>query len=132
MNDATKKLILGIASGFLRRGAIAIASALTMHGVAVTGSFTETFVSAGIGLLVWTYSTYGDTVKVIINSQIEVLKAKSLAQAAKLRENNIAPPTVQDVVAASARSPEMATLTVEEVKKTVATLPPSVAATVTN
>lgn len=132
MDDATKKLILGLASGFLRKGAIASAAALTTHGIAVSGSFTETVVSAGVGLIVWGYSTYGDTVKVIIASQIEVLKAKSLAQAAKLRANNIAPPTVQDVAAASARSPEIATLTVDEVKKAVATLPPSVAATVTN
>lgn len=129
MDDATKKFVIGLASGFLRRAAIAISGALTMHGIAVSGSFTETFVSVGIGFGVWAYSTYGDTVKAIIAAQFEVLKAKSLAQAAKLHANNIALPDAHEVAAASAKSPDVATLSVEEVKKVSASLPAAVAGT---
>lgn len=101
MDAATKQMVLGIASGALRKLAIAIAAGLTTHGIAVTGSFTETFVSAGIGLGVWAYSTYGDYVKVIVLSQLQVLKAKSLAQAAKLDAHSIAPPTPIEIAAHS-------------------------------
>lgn len=130
MDEATKKLVMGIASGFLRKAAIGISGALTTHGIAVSGSFTETFVAAGIGLGVWAYSSYGDYVRVIVHSQLEVLKAKSLAQAAKLQAHNIAPPDAAAVAAASAKSPDMATLSVEQVKAASATLPAAVAGAV--
>ncbi len=126
MDDATKKMLVSIAAPIIRKGLISAGSALTAHGL-MSSNYTEAFVSLGLALAGAAWSFWNDYGRAIVLSQLEVLKAKSLAQATKLQQHNIAGPDAQAVAAASAKSPDMATLSIEEVKKTAATLPAAVA-----
>lgn len=128
MDDATKKMLVTVVGPILRKGLISLGSALATHGILASNQ-TETFVSVGMALVGIGWSFWNDYGRAIVLSQLEVLKAKSLAQAAKLQAHDIAPPDAQAVAAASAKSPDMATLSVEEVKKASATLPAAVAGT---
>lgn len=128
MDDATKKMMVTIAAPILRKGLITFGSALTTHGILASNQI-ETFVSLGMAVAGLLWSFWNDYGRAIVLSQLEVLKAKSLAQAAKLQAHDIAPPDAAAVAAASAKSPDMATLSIEEVKKAAATLPAAVAGT---
>jgi hypothetical protein len=75
--------------------------------------------AAAAGWQVWT-----DYVQPIIIDQLEILKAKSHAQAAKLKENGIKPVTVTEI---AAQSP---TMDVAAVTKAIGTLPPAVQANI--
>lgn len=129
MDDATKKMLVTIVAPIVRKGLITAGSALATHGILASNQ-TETFVSVGMAVAGLGWSFWNDYGRAIVLSQLEVLKAKSLAQAAKLQAHDIAPPDAAAVAAASAKSPDMATLTVEEVRKAAATLPPAVAGAV--
>lgn len=128
MDDATKKMLVNIVAPILRKGLLSAGSALTAHGL-MSSNYTEAFVALGMALAGGAWSFWNDYGRAIVLAQLEVLKAKSLAQAAKLQAHDIAPPDAQAVAAASAKSPDMATLSVEDVKKACATLPAAVAGT---
>lgn len=119
MDDTTKNIALTLAAGAAKKGLIVVGSVLATHGW-ISGSQTETFVSLGMAVLPLIYSFWQDYGKAILLSQLEVLKAKSLAQAAKLKDNGISPVTVNQI---AAQSP---TLTPADVTKTIAKLPPAI------
>lgn len=93
------------------------------HGL-MTSSNTETFVSGGLLLVSLGWSGYREYVRPILLAQLEVLKAKSLAQAAALKAANLPKVTVSQI---AAQSPGM---TQADVAKVVATLPAEIKANV--
>jgi len=123
MDDKTKTMMLTLATGVIKKGLLVAGTSLAGHGI-INSNQTETFVSVGMVLVGLAWSFWNDYGRAIVLSQLEVLKAKSLAQAAKLNQAGIAPVTTGQI---AAQSP---TLTPAEVAKTVATLPPAVQATV--
>jgi hypothetical protein len=123
MDDKTKTVMLTLATGVIKKGLIVAGTGLASHGV-ISSSQTEMFVAAGMGLVGLGWSFWNDYGKAILISKLEVLKAKSLAQAAKLQQNSIPPVTTRDI---ANQSP---TLTPTEVAKTVATLPEEIQANV--
>jgi hypothetical protein len=123
MDDTTRTMVLTLASGVVKKGLIVVGASLATHGW-INGSQTETFVSIGMAGLPLLYSFWQDYGKAILLSQLEVLKAKSLAQAAKLKDAGLPPVTVTQI---AEQSP---TLTSASVSKVIAKLPDAVQATV--
>ncbi len=108
--------LMSIAMTLATKGLTLLSGVMVTHGI-MTASQTETFVSAGllvVSLLAMGWREYGSA---IFFSQMEVLKAKSLAQAAALKKANLPPVTATQI---AAQSP---TLTPADVVKAVATLP---------
>jgi len=100
-----------------------IAGALVTHGI-ISSSMTETFISGGLLLASVGWTLWNEYFKAIVLSQLEVLKAKSLAQAAALKAANVPKVTVDQIAAASP------TMDATQVAKAIATLPPEIKATV--
>ena len=123
MDDKTKTMMLTLATGVIKKGLLVAGTSLAGHGI-INSNQLETFVSVGMVLVGLGWSFWNDYGKAIVLSQLEVLKAKSLAQAEKMKQSGIAPVTANQIAAQSS------TLTSAEVTKTVATLPPAVQATV--
>lgn len=123
MDDRTKTVMLTAASAFVRNGLVALGSAAAAHGI-ISSSSTETFVSLGMVLAGAAWSGWNSYGRAIVISKLEVLKAKSLAQAAAMRQNGVPPVTAGQI---AGQSP---TLTTGEVKKVVATLPLDIQANV--
>jgi hypothetical protein len=95
------------------------------HGV-FSSSYVEVYVSVGTAAVGAAWSFWNDYGRDIVLSQLEVLKAKSLAQAAKLRDAGLPQVTVSQI---AEQSP---TLTPSNVVKIIAKLPPAVQANVAN
>jgi hypothetical protein len=125
MDDATKTMMLTLASGAAKKGLIVVGSALATHGW-INGNETQTFVSLGMAALPVMYSFWQDYGKAILVSQLEVLKAKSLAQAAKLKSAGVSPVSVAEIAEQSTK------LSPAAVTKVIATLPAAVQANVSN
>lgn len=123
MDDSTKTMFLTLASGVIKKGLITLGATAATHGV-IASNQTETFVAAGMFLVGAGWSFWNDYGKAIVLSQLEVLKAKSLAQAAKAQEAGVAQVTTSEI---AAQSP---TLRPTEVAKTIATLPAPIQANV--
>lgn len=123
MDDKTKTMVLTLATGVIKKGLLVVGTSLAGHGI-INSSQTETVVSVGMVLVGLAWSFWNDYGKAIVLSQLEVLKAKSLAQAAKLSQAGIAPVTTSQI------ADQSKTLTPDEVAKTVATLPPAIQANV--
>lgn len=100
-----------------------LAGIAVTHGL-MTSSNTETFVSAGLLLVSLGWSGYVEYGRPILLAQLEVLKAKSLVQAAALKAANMPKVTVSQI---AAQSPTMGPA---EVAKVIATLPPEIKETV--
>jgi hypothetical protein len=125
MDTTTKTMATVLLSGVVKKGAIVVGSVLATHGW-ISGSDTETFVSlavAGVPLAISFWQDYG---KAILLGQLEILKAKTLAQAAKLNAAGLPPVTVTQI---ADQSP---TMTPDNVVKMIKTLPPAVQANVAN
>lgn len=105
------------------KGLSVLAGIAVTHGL-MTSSNTETFISAGLLVVSLAWSGYTEYGRPILLAQLEVLKAKSLAQAAALKKANVPNVTVAQI---AAQSP---TLTQAQVVTAVATLPPEIKATV--
>jgi hypothetical protein len=116
MDDATKTMMLTLASGAVKKGLIVVGASLATHGW-ISGNQTQTFVSLGMAALPVIYSFWQDYGKAILLSQLEVLKAKSLAQAAKLKAAGVSPVSVSEIAEQSTK------LSPAAVTKTIATLP---------
>lgn len=104
-------------------GLTGLGTFLVTHGV-MNSSGTEALISlapfvAAAGLAGWR-----EYVRPILTAQLEVLKAKSLAQAAALKAANLPKVTVAQI---AAQSPTMGP---PDVIKAIATLPPEIKATV--
>lgn len=124
MEDTTKNMMLALAGGIVKKGLLTLSASAVTHGL-INGNQTELFVSGGMLLATAAYSFWNDYGKAIVVSQLEVLKAKSLAQAAKMKANGVRPVSVSEI---AAQSP---TLTETSVTKVIAALPPQVAANIT-
>lgn len=119
MDDTTRKMVMTIGAGLIKKSLLGLGATLATHGV-ISSNQTETFVAVGMALVGVAWSLWNDYGRAIVLSQLDVLKAKSLAQAAKMRDAGVTPVTVSQV---AAQSP---TLTTADVSKTVATLPAEV------
>jgi hypothetical protein len=93
------------------------------HGV-FASSYVEVYVSVGTAAVGAGWSFWNDYGRDIVLSQLEVLKAKSLAQAAKLKDAGLPPVTVNQIAAQSA------TLTADNVIKMIPKLPAAVQANI--
>ncbi len=98
MDDSTKTMMLTLASGIIKKGLITLGATAATHGI-IASNQTETFVAAGMFLVGAGWSFWNDYGKAIVLSRLEVLKAQSLAQAAKLRSAGIKQPTVSEIAA---------------------------------
>lgn len=98
MDDSTKTMMLTLASGVIKKGLITLGATAATHGI-IASNQTETFVAAGMFLVGAGWSFWNDYGKAIVLSKLEVLRAQSLAQAAKLRSAGIAAPTVTEIAA---------------------------------
>jgi hypothetical protein len=100
-----------------------LAGIAVTHGL-MTSSNTETFISVGLLLVSLGWSGYREYARPILLAQLEVLKAKSLAQAAALKAAGVPKVTVTQI---AAQSP---TMEAADVVKAIATLPQEIKATV--
>lgn len=92
MNDQTKAILTAVATKTLA----ALAAALATHGVINTSS-SEVVVSVGLLILSVGGTVWNEYLRDIIISQLEVLKAKSLAQADAMRKANLPPVTATQI-----------------------------------
>lgn len=123
MDDTTKNMALTLASGIIKKGLVTLSAGAVTHGI-INSNQTETFISAGMLVVGLAWSFWNDYGRAIVISQLEVLKAKSLAQAAKMKDAGVPPVTVSQIAAQSQ------TLTSANVTKVIAQLPQPVQATV--
>lgn len=123
MDDTTRKMLTTIGAGLAKKALITLGSIGATHGL-LEANQTEMFVTGGMAVVGLGWSFWNDTGKAVVLAQLEIYKAKVLAQAAKLKENSISPVTVSQIVAQSS------TLTTADVVKGVASLPPEIQANV--
>lgn len=123
MDDTTKNMALSLATGIIKKGLVTLGASAVTHGI-ISSNQTETFVAGGMFLAGVGWSLWNDYGKAIVLSQLEVLKAKSLAQAEKMKNAGVSPVTVNQIAAQSDK------LSTADVAKTVATLPTAVQANV--
>lgn len=116
MNDATKKMLVTVVAPVVQKLLMLQAAAMVSHGL-ISSNQTETYVSVGMALVGAGWSFWDDYGRPIVLAQLEVLKAKSLAQAAKMNAAGVSPVTVDQI---AAQSP---TLSSADVVKAVAKLP---------
>jgi len=124
MDANTKTMMLTMAAGVIKKGLLTLGATAATHGV-ISSNQVEMFVAGGMFLAGAGWSFWNDYGKAIVLSQLEVMKAKSLAQAAKMRDAGVAPVTATQI---ADQSPK---LTTADVVKTVAAMPPAVQANVT-
>jgi hypothetical protein len=98
MDDSTKTMMLTLATGVIKKGLMTLGATAATHGI-IASNQIETFVAAGLFLVGAGWSFWNDYGKAIVLSKLEVLKAQSLAQAAKLRNAGLPQPTVTEIVA---------------------------------
>ena len=96
MDDSTKTMMLTLASGIIKKGLITLGATAATHGI-ISANQTETFVAAGMFLVGAAWSFWNDYGKAIVLAKLEVLKAQSLAQAAKLKAAGVAPPNAAEI-----------------------------------
>lgn len=123
MDDTTKNIVTNLATGALTKVLIAAGAAATAHGL-VSGIPVETYGAAAVAIIAAASSFWRDYGKAIVLSQLEVLKAKSLASAAKLNAAGVPSVTTEEI---AAQSP---TLTAASVVKIAATMAPNIKASV--
>ena len=100
MDDTTKTMMLTLASGIIKKGLITLGTAAATHGI-ISSNQTETFVAVGLALAGAGWSFWNDYGKAIVLSQLEVLKARSLASAKKIQEAGLKSVTVAEIAAQS-------------------------------
>lgn len=123
MDDTTRKMLLTVGASVIKNLLMTVGAGLVAHGV-INSNGVETFVAAGMGLVGAAWSFWNSYGRTIVLSQLEVLKAKSLAQAAALKRAGAPPVTVAQI---ASQSP---TMTSADVTKAVATLPADIQANV--
>lgn len=98
MDDSTKTMMLTIGTGIAKKVLLGAGAAAASHGL-IAGNQIETFVSVGMVVIGMGWSFWNDYGRAIVLSKLEVLKAQSLAQAAKLQKAGIPQPTVTEIAA---------------------------------
>lgn len=121
MDDSTKTMVATLASGVLKKFLVTASASAVTHGW-ISGNQTEAFIAGGMLLASVGWSFWNDYGKAIVMSQLEVLKAKSLASAAKIKDAGLPAVTTADI------ADQSATLTQKDVTKVIATLPTAVQA----
>jgi hypothetical protein len=116
-------MLITVGAGIIKKGLITLGSIAATHGV-INSNQTETFVAGGMFLVGVLWSLWQDYGKAIILSQLEVLKAKSLAQAEKMRNSNVPPVTVQQIANQSNK------MNPTDVASAIETLPANVKASI--
>lgn len=116
MDDTTRKMLVTIGAGIAKKVLLGLGATLATHGV-ISSNQTETFVAVGMALVGVGWSLWNDYGRAIVLSQLEVLKAKSLAQADQARNAGLPPVTSTQI---ADKSP---TLTPTDVAKVTAKLP---------
>ena len=124
MDDSTKTWMTTIAIGAVQKALMIGGAALAAHGFTAMGSNTELYAGLATALVTAGISFWRDYGRAIIISQLEVLKARSLASAKKISDAGLAPVTTTEI---AAQSP---TLTPAQVTAVAKTLPAPVAASV--
>jgi hypothetical protein len=123
MDDSTKNVILTLATGAVKKVLIAGGTAAATHGL-ISGVSTEAYAGIAAAVVAGGLSFWQDYGKAIVLSQLEVLKARSLAAADKIQKAGLKPVTVEEI---AAQSPK---LTAQAVAKVATTLPADVQASV--
>ena len=98
MDDSTKTMMLTLASGVIKKGLITLGATAATHGI-ISANQTETFVAVGMFAVGAAWSFWNDYGRAIVLSKLEVLKAQSLAQAAKLKTAGVAAPSATEIAA---------------------------------
>src|SRR5277367_379858 len=119
MDATVKKIAETLAIGAVKKGLIGVGGVLAGHGIAM-GFTTTDYAAASVAIVAAGYSFWNDYGKAIVLSQLEVFKAKSLAQAEKMRMAGVAPVTADQIAMQSSK------MNTAEVAKVVATLPEEV------
>ena len=124
MDDSiVKKIAQTIAIGAVKKTLLAGGAMMAGHGIAM-GFTPADYAAASVAIVAASYSFWNDYGKAIVLSQLEVLKARSLASAKVIHEAGLPSVTVAEI---AAQSP---TLTEANVTKVAATLAPEVKASV--
>lgn len=116
MDDTTRKMLVTIGAGIAKKALLTFGTTLATHGI-ISSNQTETVVAVGLALLGAGWSFWNDYGRAIVLSQLDVLKAKSLAQAQQARNAGLPPVTSSQIAEQSA------TLTPKDVAKVTAKLP---------
>lgn len=123
MDDTTQKIVTNLAIGAVQKVLIGAAAAATAHGF-ISGAPTETYLALATIIVTYGVSFWKDYGRAIVESQLELLKARSLAAAAKIQAAGLKPVTVAEIAAQSDK------LTEASVTKVAATLPADIQASV--
>lgn len=115
MDDSSRTMMVTLAASVIKKGLITLGATAATHGI-ISSNQTETFVAAGMFLVGAGWSFWNDYGKAIVLSKLEVLKAQSLAQAAKLRSAGLPAPTVAEI------AEQHPTLTAADVAKVTITV----------
>lgn len=100
MDAATQKMIVALGSTVLRKVLTVGGTALASHGL-IAGNQTEMFVSGGLAVAGVAWSFWNDYGREIVVAQLEVWKAKALAQQEAMRKAKVPEPTHAEIAAAS-------------------------------
>lgn len=119
MDANTKNMIAKLGVGLAKKVLMLQATALVSHGI-ITSDNVEVFVSLGLAAIGALWSFWNEYGSAIVESQLEVLKAKSLAQADKIRAAKLPQVTAAQI---ADQSPK---LTTADVKSIAATLPAAI------
>jgi hypothetical protein len=123
MDDATKTMFQTFAAGIVKKVLISGGALLAGHGIA--SGFTATdYAAASVAIVAAAWSFWNDYGKAIVLSQVDVLKARSLAASKKIEDAGLRPVTVAEI---ADQSP---TLTPAQVIKVADTMAPDVKASV--
>jgi hypothetical protein len=116
MDAKTQMILTTMGAGAVKKAAIVVGSMLSAHGL-MRGDDVETFSAAAVALVPILVSFWQDYGKAIVLSQLEVMKAKSLAQAQKLRLAGEPPVTIMEIAQQSRK------LSLDDTRTIAATLP---------
>jgi hypothetical protein len=125
MDDNTKNIIIGLAAGALKKILMTAGAAAAAHGfTGASGTSAEAYGGIAVAVITAGIGFWNDYGRAIVTSQLEVLKARSLAAAKKINDAGLKPVTVTEI---AAQSP---TLTEAQVTKIATTMPTDVKASV--
>jgi len=98
MDDSTKKIAQVLATGIVKK--LLIGGGMFLAGKGVTVGFSVAdYAAMSTAIVAGSWSLWQDYGKGILLSKMEVWKAQALAQAAALKRNGIAQPTVAEIAA---------------------------------
>ena len=123
MDTTTQNIVTKLAIGAVQKVLLTVSASAAAHGF-IVGVPTETYLALATIIVTYGISFWKDYGRAIFESQMEVLKARSLAAAAKIQQAGLKPVSIAEIAAQSDK------LTPESVTKIAATLPADVHASV--